>query len=310
MSATGPARGPGGGLGDGLGRISIVGAGQVGTMIGMALSANREPAGIERIVLFDMDPEVAATSLARGAGDAIGDDVREAFDADVTLLAVPVPGIVNLLDGLGGSARAGALVLDTGSTKRAVADAMVRNVPAHSHAVGGHPMAGSERAGPGGAEPDRLRGAAFVLTPVRDDPPGEVLARRFVGAVGARPVVMDPDAHDRSVALTSHLPHLIAFALAHAARDAETGAGAGADADDIRALVSTGFLGATRLAESDPGTTSGFLSANAGPIAVAAAHFGASLDALLGALGDPAALEALLEGARSARRSLTGEVEP
>jgi prephenate dehydrogenase len=130
-------------------------------------------------------------------------------------------------------------------------------------------------------------------------------AHSFVTAVGARPIVMDPDAHDRVVALTSHLPHLIAFALALAAADVADGP----DGAELPALVSTGFLGATRLAESDPVTTAGFLSANAGPIAEAADRLGSSLDALLGVIGDPSALATLLDDARSARQAMPEAVD-
>jgi prephenate dehydrogenase len=116
---------------------------------------------------------------------------------------------------------------------------------------------------------------------------------------------MDADAHDRAVALTSHLPHLLAFALADAAGGgSQPGEAWPAD------LVSTGFVGATRLAESDPTTTAGFLSSNADAIALAASRFRAAFDALIVALGDPEALEAALAAGRRARRASTGQDAP
>jgi prephenate dehydrogenase len=285
-----------------LGRVAIVGAGQVGTMLGMALMANREEAGLASITLFDLDQRVAAASLALGAGDAVGRDIGEAFHADVVVLAVPVPAIVRLVDDFGPSASPGALVIDSGSAKRAIVDAMRRSVPPHAHAVGGHPMAGTERPGPNGADPGRLAGAAFVLSPVREDAEGLARGGAFVTAVGARAVVMDADAHDLAVALTSHLPHLLAFALADAA-GGEGRAGEAPPAD----LVSTGFLGSTRLAQSDPITTAGFLSANAEAVGVAASRFRTAFDALIAALGDTQVLEAALAEGRRARRALSGE---
>ena len=106
---------------------------------------------------------------------------------------------------------------------------------------------------------------------------------------------MDPDEHDRIVALTSHLPHLLAFALSAAAADWP---------DGFAELISTGFTGATRLAESDPAAVAGFLSANAKEVSAAAARFGGALDDLLDALDDAPALERLLEGARTAHRAI------
>jgi prephenate dehydrogenase len=288
-----------------LGRVAIVGSGQVGTMLGMALMANREDAGVASITLFDLDPRVAAASMARGAGDAVGHDTAHAFHADVVVLAAPVPAIVRLLHELGPSVSPGSLVIDSGSAKRAVVDAMRRSVPPHAHAVGGHPMAGTERPGPNGADPGRLAGAAFVLSPVREDAEGLARAGAFVAAVGARAIVMDADAHDLAVALTSHLPHLLAFALA----DAAGGGGPAGDAPPA-GLVSTGFLGSTRLAESDPITTAGFLSANADAVAAAASRFRTAFDALVTALGDPGALEAALAEGRRARRALSGQDAP
>jgi prephenate dehydrogenase len=288
-----------------LGRVAIVGAGQVGTLLGMALMANRRAAGVEAITLFDHDPATAAESLARGAGDAAGVEVSDAFGADVVVLAVPVPEIVTLVDRFGPMTRPGALVIDTGSAKRAVVEAMLRSIPPHAHAIGGHPMVGTERPGPAGADPDRLAGATFVLSAVRPDDEGLARARAFVEAVGGRALLMDAEAHDRAVAFTSHLPHLLAFALAGSAEAAAGGGGI-----ELGALVSTGFLGATRLAESDPGTTAGFLGANAEEVTAAASRFRDRFDAMVSALADPASLERLFLEGRAGRRALTERVEP
>jgi prephenate dehydrogenase len=176
-------------------------------------------------------------------------------------------------------------------------------------------MAGTERAGPAGAEPERLFGATFVLTPAREDATGLARAEAFVRAVGARPVVMDAAEHDRLVALTSHLPHLLAYALVASAAggrpDASPREHAGAPTDQaLRDLISTGFLGATRLAESDPSSVAAFLSANAPAAARAAGLFADSLDAMVGLLEDAAGLESALRAARDDRRRLTGEAGP
>ena len=286
-----------------LGSVGIVGAGQVGTMLGMALRATRGPTrtgDVGEVVLFDVDRSTAEASLSRGAGDRVAPTVEDALAADTIVLAIPVPQIVRSIDGSGSRLRPGSLVIDTGSTKTAVVEAMRRAVPRGVHAIGGHPLAGTERPGPAGADPERLRGSPFVLSAVRDDPEAMVRARALVVAVGAEPVEMDAEEHDRAVGFTSHLPHLAAFALAIGVGRHEP------DAPAIRSLISTGFLGASRLAGSEPAMVAGFLSTNARSVRAAAERFRASLDELTASLDDPVALEALLVEGRGARERLAG----
>src|SRR6266700_3720310 len=148
------------------GSVAIVGAGQIGTMLGMALVA----AGASDVGLFDLDPAVARESLAMGGGHRLLRGVGEALAASTLILAVPVPAIVAFVEEHGPSMRPGTFVVDTGSAKAAVVAAMRAAVAPGVHAVGGHPLCGTERPGPRGARVEALRGATFVLTPVRDDP--------------------------------------------------------------------------------------------------------------------------------------------
>jgi len=238
------------------GRVAIVGAGQVGTALGMALTGAGAGAGIEEVSLFDRDPAVVEASLERGAGQRVAADAEDVLSADTVVLAVPVGEIVRWLDQFGPSVGSGTLVIDTGSAKASVVNAM-RRLPDDAHPLGGHPIAGTERPGPGGAEPSLLRGAPFVLCPVRADDAALRRGRALAAAVGANPVEMDAEAHDRVVARTSHLPHLMASALAGV-----VGGLADRDGEAVRLLASTGFRGATRLAEGDPGMVAGFLQAN------------------------------------------------
>lgn len=276
----------------GLGRVAIVGAGQVGTMLGLALRA-----AADEVVLSDRRAGAVRQSLARGAGEREV-SVEETADADAVLLAVPVPEIVRVVEELGPKVKAGALILDTGSAKRAVVEAMRAHVPVEVHAVGGHPLAGSERSGPGGALPELLQGAAFALTPVRDDRDGLSRARALVEAAGSRPVVMDAELHDRVIAATSHAPHLVAAAVALASRDLPREA--------VRDLAASGFSGATRLAASDPGMVSGFLHANAEAIGDAMKVLRAALDRAEASLDDVDALRVLFAEAAAAREDATG----
>lgn len=247
----------GGSRGFGLGHVSIVGAGQAGTTMGMALMEAPVWAGVRVVTVYDREPSIAAASLERGAAHRVLERPEEAVEADTLVLATPIPSILSFLERFGRGLRPGSFVIDTGSAKGSVVEAMRRNVPQAVHALGGHPMAGTEVAGPAGARPERWRGAPFALVPVRDDPEAMARGRELARALGARPIEVDAEAHDRTVARTSHLPHVIAYALVGLAREAFLGEQALPD------LVSTGFGTATRLAASDPEMVAGFLWANA-----------------------------------------------
>ena len=278
-----------------IGKVAIVGAGQVGTMLGMALHRSGDEAGVDEVGLLDADRSVAEASLGAGAGHRILDGHLEVLESDTVVLALPVPEIINWLGQFAGGLRRGSFVLDTGSAKLAVVEAMQRAVPESVHAVGGHPMAGTERPGPKGARPDLLEGAAFVLTPVRDDPKAMARGRALAAAVGASPVEMEADLHDRILARTSHLPHVMAFALALVA------SGTRRDRGLVRQMAASGFESATRLAASDPGMVAGFLSGNADEVRRAILDLEDHLEEILAALATgPEALAPLLSRARAA----------
>jgi prephenate dehydrogenase len=264
-----------------IGTVAIVGAGQVGTMLGMALRRAAPHHGVEEIGLLDRDPRTASESLARGAGDRLLAAPEEALWADTLILALPVPEIVRFLEERGRDMGAGSLVVDTGSAKRAVVEAMRASVPPPVHAVGGHPMAGTERPGPEGADPDSLRDAPFVLSPVRDDPEALARGRVLAAALSARPVEMKATVHDRVVARTSHLPHLMASALALVVGGVDVDSG-----EEVRSLVGGGDMGATRLARSDPSMVAGFLSANADELRTAVRELGVALEKMVSALDE------------------------
>jgi prephenate dehydrogenase len=159
-------------------------------------------------------------------------------------------------------------------------------------------MAGTEGHGADAAIPELLRGAAFALSPVRSDAGAMVRALALVEAVGARPVILDAELHDRVVAATSHAPHLLAAALALASRSLPR--------DAVRDLASSGFSGATRLAASDPGMVAGFLVANAGAVRDALRDVRASLDRAEASLNDADALRVLFTEAAAAREDASG----
>ena len=183
-------------------RLAIIGTGLIGASIGLA--AKR--AGVERVTGYDVEPDVAAAARERGA---IDDVTPELGDAELAVVAVPVAQLpAKVRDVL--AANGSATVTDVGSTKSAVVTAAAGD----PRFVGGHPVCGSEARGPGHANAEIFHGATWFLTPIAATDPDRYRALHgFVASLGAQPVAIDPSAHDRLVALTSHLPHVLANVL-------------------------------------------------------------------------------------------------
>ncbi len=196
-------------------RLAILGLGLMGGSFALAARAH----GLAReIVAFDANAEGLAEASVRGIIEQGYSNARDAArDAAVVVLAAPVRAIVTLLEEITPVLRPGALVMDLGSTKRTIVAAM-DTLPAHVRAVGGHPMAGKELSGLGAAEASVLHGATFALCPTaRTDDAARRVAEQVVAGVGARPLWTDAAAHDEAVARVSHLPYLMAAALAQGA---------------------------------------------------------------------------------------------
>jgi prephenate dehydrogenase len=187
-------------------RVAIVGTGLIGASVGLA--ARR--AGAERVVGWDPDASHLATAAERGAVEPAADLAAALEGADLAVVAAPVtalPGQVReVLDASGPS----VTVTDVGSTKGGVCEAAA----GVARFVGGHPICGSEARGPERATAEIFEGATWFLTPVAaTDPDSYTTLHGFVSSLGAVPVAISPEAHDRLVAVTSHLPHALANIL-------------------------------------------------------------------------------------------------
>jgi prephenate dehydrogenase len=229
--------------------IALVGLGQIGGSIGLALDGH--PAW--RRVGFDLDRRARAAAGKAGAIDEASPTLAACLrHADLAVLAVPVDRLPRLIERAARQLPEGAALLDTGSARGALVSTLRR--ARRVHAVGGHPIAGNEGRGFASARADLFRGASFVLWPVRGALPS--IVRDLVGDLGARPLLVAPERHDRALARTSHLPYLIARSVAKA------GAGHAADG-----LAGPSFRDLTRVAASDPKMALAYCRANAREVA-------------------------------------------
>jgi prephenate dehydrogenase len=267
----------------------IVGTGAVGGSVAGALRAR----GLVGEV-WGVDPENGTAAREAGLVDRVAASLAEAVEgADLVVLAAPVPvnrallGDPLLREALG----ARALLTDVSSTKASVVAAARAGLGARlGRFVASHPIAGSDRAGPGASRVDLLDGAHVIVCPT-DDCDADALdaVRALWAALGARVASMTPEHHDRLFAEVSHWPHAVAFALS-------ASVGQGPLADDARRYHGAGLRDTTRVGGSPPGLWAGILIDNRDASLAAAASFRAELDRIERALrdGDRAALEAAL----------------
>ncbi|HXF69822.1 MAG TPA: prephenate dehydrogenase/arogenate dehydrogenase family protein, partial [Thermoflexus sp.] len=235
-------------------RWGIIGLGLIGGSIARRLAQQ----GF-LVLGADRDPAARAEASASGVFEALLDPPALVAAADGVILATPVGSIEVLLQTL--PWRPGQLVLDTGSTKRRIVAAMGR-LPEGVSAVGGHPMAGKERSGFQAADPDLFLDRPFILVPTpRTTPEAAARAEALVAALGARPIWMDAEVHDRRVAWVSHLPYVVAMALMAAVEAAEDPA--------LWEIAASGFRDATRVAASDPRMMGEVVRSNADEICAA-----------------------------------------
>jgi prephenate dehydrogenase len=189
-------------------KIAVLGVGLIGGSIGLAAREYLEDA---EVVGYGRDPERLRVALERGAIDRAAGSVAKALDgADLCFACAPVGALPKLVREALAAAGPGCAVTDVGSTKQSLLDEVD-----DPRFVGGHPIAGAETAGVEHARADLFQGAVWYLTPLPNSE-GLLYERlhRFVVGVGARPVAVDPETHDRLVAVFSHLPHVLANVLA------------------------------------------------------------------------------------------------
>lgn len=198
------------------------------------------------LIGVDKDPETVDLAQRLGIVNRATDDPGAGLKGcDLAILAVPVRSILDILARLGRDLPAPRFVLDLGSTKTEVVRAM-ESLPVGVDPLGGHPLCGKEASGLAASDSTLFHGHTFVLSPLkRTSSDMHQLTNELIDALGARPMVMDAERHDRLVATTSQLPYLFATALVAVAMET-----AATDAA-IWDMIASGFRDTTRLAASD-----------------------------------------------------------
>lgn len=189
--------------------VAIAGVGLIGASFGLAL---RE-AGFSGDLIGVSSPEALEAGLRKGAITRGASLAEAAQEADLIYLAQPVDRILTTIEQLASVIRAGTLVTDAGSTKLAITTTAAEYLNLDQF-LGGHPMAGKELRGANAAEAGLFRARPYVLTPLVQENEAVREFKSWLLRMGAEVIEMDPAEHDRTVALTSHLPQLLATALA------------------------------------------------------------------------------------------------
>ena len=269
--------------------IAILGVGLIGGSIGMAVRSRglaRRVIGIgRRRSTLEQAKRLGAidsgtTSIARGVAEA-----------DLVIVCTPVELIVQQVGEIAAACPAECLITDAGSTKGAIVEALDAT---EAHFVGSHPLAGSEKTGCEHGDADLFVDRACVITPGKKTRPEDYQAiDRFWSSLGMRTLRMTPSAHDRALASTSHLPHVVAAALASATREKDL------------PLVAGGWLDTTRIAAADEQLWRQILLDNQANTLSALDEFQAALDALRKAIeaSDAPRLERLLHKGKARREA-------
>jgi len=220
-------------------RLAVVGTGLIGASAGLA--ARRAKLG--DVVGWDDDPSTLEVAHERGAVEATASLSDALHGAELVLVAVPVAALPTVVPEILELAPASCTVTDAGSTKISVCKA----AGGDPRFVGGHPICGAETRGPERASADLFEGATWFLTPLATTEPERYRrAHSFVSALGARPIAIDPEAHDRLVAVSSHLPHALANLLLNQAGSARL------EGHDPLAAAGGSLRDMTRIAGANP----------------------------------------------------------
>jgi len=277
--------------------VGIIGLGLMGGSLAMRLKGQ-----CARLIGFDSHPATLELALSKNIVDCAETVFphpqplsQGARGVDILILATPVPSILNLIYQLPSLISHPCIVMDIGSTKRDILQAMSA-LPDNFDPIGGHPICGKEKLGFENADANLYQNAPFVITPLeRTTRHALRIAHQIISAIGANRIEMTADDHDRILATTSHLPFILASALARSTPH------------EYSHFIGSGFRSAARLAGTPTSMAMGILKSNKDNILTAIQTFRTSLNEFESALQieNYTQLESLLDQSRSSYRAIT-----
>jgi cyclohexadieny/prephenate dehydrogenase len=282
--------------------VAIIGLGLIGSSVARAMRACLPQV---RVTGHDADADTRRMATELGFCHDVMDDPAEAVaGAELVILAVPVGRMADAAAAIAPALAPGCVISDVGSSKADVAARLAAALPGHA-IVPAHPVAGTENSGPGAGFATLFAGRWCILTPLPDTPAAATARLNTLwSALGARVEVMDAAHHDLVLAVTSHLPHLIAYTIVGTASELEE-----VTESEVIKYSAGGFRDFTRIAASDPVMWRDVFLTNRDAVLTMLQRFNEDLTALQAAIrrGDGAVLEDWFNRTRAIRRSIIAE---
>ena len=281
-------------------KVAILGLGLIGSSISHAI---RKYGGAKSISGHAKSVETLRIAKEIGLADSLHDNPADAVKgADLIILCAPVGACGALAAAISSAIEPGAIVTDVGSVKGAIVKDVGPHVPQHAHFIPGHPIAGTEQSGPRSGFSELFENRWCILTPLPGNPPEKIAAlEAFWTGFGCKVERMTPEHHDLVLAMTSHLPHLIAYNSVATAADLEE-----VTQSEIIKFSAGGFRDLTRIAASDPTMWRDVFLNNREAVLELLGRFSEELSVLQRAIrwGDGETLFNLFNRAREVRRGI------
>ena len=226
--------------------VAIIGGGLIGTSLSLSIKKNNL---CDVIKVYDSNIEVRKKLKERLSPNEIYESLEDTvFNADLVVLCIPVGSMKEVAKSISKLLKDGCILTDTGSTKNSVIKDVKPYISQNIWFIPSHPLAGTENSGPEAGFPELFKGKYWVIVPYYSIP-NEIMDNfsKFLSGSGAITEIMKPEYHDKILAITSHLPHLIAYTIVGTATDLED-----QTKYDVVRFSATGFRDFTRIASSDP----------------------------------------------------------
>ncbi|MGB1361104.1 MAG: prephenate dehydrogenase/arogenate dehydrogenase family protein [Alphaproteobacteria bacterium] len=260
-------------------KIAIIGLGLIGSSIARSLKKK----GTYTIVGFDNNADYIKQSQELGFCHTVGENLKQSVDgSDIVILATPVSAYINILNEIKDDLKDGCIITDVGSVKQKVINDLIDIIPSTCHFVPAHPISGTEKSGPSAGYETLFENRFTIICPTEksNDEAVNTIKQMWID-MGSMVDVLDAKHHDEALAITSHIPHLFAYALVGTAQNVENKL---LDSGEVVKYSAGGFRDATRVAGSDPTMWRDIFIANKDSIKTIVDMFVDDLNTLQGAM--------------------------